>query len=100
MAETPFEQEEVADAEYCTGELTVIPADGAETETPAKAKLPELSASKTKSFLIRVIGCQVLRNGAYSVLRMDYPEVYVTGASDSSTLRHEGIIEGTWVPRL
>jgi hypothetical protein len=71
MAETPFEQEEVADATYCTGELTVIPVDGADTETPAMAELPELSTSRTASFLIRVLGCQVVRNSVYRVLRKD-----------------------------
>jgi len=53
MAEMPLEHEELADATYCTGELTVIPLAGAETETPAKAKVPELSTSRTISFLIR-----------------------------------------------
>jgi hypothetical protein len=60
MAEMPFEQEELADATYCTGELTVTPLAGAEIETPAKAKVPELNTSRTASFLIRVPGCQVV----------------------------------------
>jgi hypothetical protein len=34
MAETPFEQEELADATYCTVVLTVLLAFGAVTVTP------------------------------------------------------------------
>jgi hypothetical protein len=87
MAETPFRQEEVADATYCTVVLTVLPLAGEETETLAKVKVPELSTSRRANFLIRVLGCKVLRKHAYRVLRMDYPEVYVNGVFHSRTLR-------------
>jgi|HubBroStandDraft_1064217.scaffolds.fasta_scaffold421618_1 hypothetical protein len=55
MAETPFEQEELADATNCTVELTVLPLAGAETETLAEAKVAELSASIRTNFLINVL---------------------------------------------
>jgi hypothetical protein len=53
MAETPFGQEELAEATYCTGVLTVLPLAGAETETLAAARVPELSISRRANFLIR-----------------------------------------------
>jgi hypothetical protein len=52
MAETPFEQEELADATYRTVVLTVLPLAGVETETLAKARVPELSISRRANFLI------------------------------------------------
>jgi hypothetical protein len=53
MAETPLAQEELADATYCTVELTWLPLAGAETETLAKTRVPELSASRRANFLIK-----------------------------------------------
>jgi hypothetical protein len=55
MAETPFEQEEVAEATYWTVVLTVLPLAGSETETLAKAWVPELSISRRANFLMRGI---------------------------------------------
>jgi hypothetical protein len=55
MAETPFEQEELADATNCTVELTVLPLAGAETETLAEAKVAELNASIRTNFLINML---------------------------------------------
>jgi hypothetical protein len=52
MAEMPFVQEVVADATYCTVELTVLPLAGAVTETLAKARVPELSKRRRANFLI------------------------------------------------
>jgi hypothetical protein len=52
MAETPLAQEEVADATYCTVELTWLPLAGVETETLANDRAPELSASKKATFLM------------------------------------------------
>jgi hypothetical protein len=53
MAEMPFEQEDVADATYFTVALTVLPLAGAETETPAKAMVPEHRISRRANFLMR-----------------------------------------------
>jgi hypothetical protein len=53
MAETPFVQEVVADATYCTVGPTELPLAGAETETLAKVKVPEHSTSRRANFLIK-----------------------------------------------
>ena len=56
MAETPFAQDVVADATYCTVELTVLPLAGTETETLANAKVPEQSTSSRANFLMKCSG--------------------------------------------
>jgi hypothetical protein len=55
MAETPLAQEVVADATYCTVGLTVPPLAGAETETPAKAKVPEQSTSRRANLPMKIL---------------------------------------------
>lgn len=51
MEEIPLAQFEEAFATYCTLVLTLLPLAGAETETPAKAKDPELNARRRANFL-------------------------------------------------
>jgi hypothetical protein len=55
MAETPFEQEELADATNCTVGLTVLPLAGADTETLADARPAEHSAIKRANFFIKYL---------------------------------------------
>jgi hypothetical protein len=86
MAETPFEQDELADATYCTVVLTVLPLVGEETETLATAMVPELSISRRAKFLIRGIPVVEYRNGLYSLLWMDYPEYYLDRGFHSSSI--------------
>jgi hypothetical protein len=74
MAEMPLEQDELADATYCTVVLTVLPLAGSETETLAKARVPELSTSKRANFFITEDSVVEYEGGAiyYKALGLDF----------------------------
>jgi hypothetical protein len=59
MAETPFAQEELAEATYCTVGLTWLPLAGAETETLAETRVDAPSASRRRRVFIAYSGRRV-----------------------------------------
>jgi hypothetical protein len=85
IAETPAAQLVLALATYCTVVLTLLPFAGAETVTPAKAKVDALKVNRRRNLVISPI-LQVVGRGVaetYMFFSTEYTGFYVGRRFDS-----------------